>query len=307
MYFRSEPLQLFRFLKKERIDIVQLYGLKANTIARPVAKLAGCKVVATIRSVDSWRRWYHILLDRLSSPCVDLWISNSKAGRDIAIKRERFDASKIKVIHNGINLDRYKQMPKDEITKFKEFYGIGKNEFVIGEVANLREMKGHVDIIDAIPSIVQEYNNVKFFFAGEDLSNGYIQRYAKDKGLDKYIVFAGYCDNIPEILSIFDIFILPSLWEGLPTSIIEAMAMGLPIIASNVGGIPELIDDGVNGILIEPQSTQQIASSILYLLKNRDVAKEMGERNVIRARQSHDISIKAREYEATYIDLVKGL
>ncbi len=305
IHFRSKFLQLLHFLKKEKIEIIQLYGLKANTIARPLGKLAGCKTIATIMSIDSWRKWYHVLLDRLTSPFVDIWISNSEAGRDIAIKREKFNKDKIKVIHNGINLENYHRISEDKIINLKEQYSIKKNDIVIGEVANLREMKGHIDIIDAIPSIIQKFSNVKFFFAGADSSNGSVEKYAKAKNVDKYIIFAGFCNNVPEILSIFDIFILPSLWEGLPTSIIEAMAMGLPIIASKVGGIPELIDNGVNGILIEPRSPQQIASSIIYLLENRDIAKKMGERNIIRARQNHDVKFKAKDYETIYMDLVK--
>ena len=304
--FRFGIIQLFSFLKKNNIDIIQLYGLPINVVARPIGKLAGCKVIATIMSVDAWRKWYHVLLDRLTSPCVDLWISNSKAGKKVAMKREKFSAAKIKVIHNGINLTEYQRIAEHEIMKLKRKYGIAQDDIVVGEVANLREMKGHLDVIDAIPTIIQQYPNTKFFFAGEDVSNGEIERYAKIKGVDKYIIFAGYCDNIPEILSIFDIFILPSLWEGLPTSIIEAMAIGLTIIASNVGGIPELINSGENGILIEPRSPQQLASTILYLLKNKDVAKLMGERNIGRARQNHDIESKARDFENTYINLLKN-
>ena len=302
---RFGGIQLFSFLKENDIDIIQLYGLRVNVVAMPIGKLAGCKVIATIMSIDAWRKWYHVLLDRLTSPCVDLWISNSEAGKKVAIKREKFTAAKIKVIHNGINLGIYRRVAKDKIIKLKQKYGITENDIVVGEVANLREMKGHKDVINAIPIIIQQYPNIRFFFAGKDASDGEIERYAKAKGVDKYIVFAGYCDNIPEILSIFDIFILPSLWEGLPTSIIEAMAIGLPIIASNVGGLPELIDDGENGILIEPRSPQQLASSILYLLKNKDVAGLMGERNIRIARQNHDIESKARDFEKVYTMLKK--
>jgi len=297
-------LSLYKFLKYKKIHIAQIYGLRASILARPICKLAGSRVIGRIVSVDSWRKWYHVLLDRLTSLWVDVWISNSYAGKEISIKREKFPADKIIVIHNGIDLSKYKRIPDDDIGRLKKHYGIKDNDMVIGEVANLKSMKGHVDIINAIPTIVEKYENVKFFFAGEDASNGEIERYAKEKNIDKYIIFAGFCSNIPEILSLFDIFILPSLWEGLPTAIIEAMAMGLPIIASKVGGIPELIDNGENGILIEPRSPQQIASSITYLLENQDIAKMMGEKNIIRVRKNHDIKIKALEFESVYITLV---
>jgi glycosyltransferase involved in cell wall biosynthesis len=241
----------------------------------------------------------------LTSSWVDVWISNSYAGKEISIKREKFPADKIEVIHNGIDLSKYKRIPDDDIGRLKKHYGIKDNDMVIGEVANLRSMKGHVDIINAIPTLIEKHKNVKFFFAGEDASNGEIARYAEEKNVDKYIIFAGFCNNIPEILSLFDIFILPSLWEGLPTAIIEAMAMGLPIISTKVGGIPELIDNAKNGILIEPKSPQQIASAILYLLENKDLAKSMGERNIARAWQNHDIKQKARDDEKIYMELMK--
>jgi glycosyltransferase involved in cell wall biosynthesis len=304
IYFRR-LLYLLTFLKKNKTNIIQLYGLKANILSRFIGKLARCKVIATIRSIDSQRKWYHVVLDRLTSPFVDLWISNSYAGKDIAIKREKFPTEKIKVIHNGIDLSKYIKLPDNDIMRLKKHYGIAENDIVIGEVANLRNMKGHIDIINAIPTIIQRYENIKFFFAGEDASNGKIEKYAREKKIDKYIIFAGYCDNIPEILSLFDILILPSLWEGLPNSIIEAMAIGLPVIATKVGGIPELMDDGENGILIDPKSPQQIASAILYLLENKDLAKSMGERNIARAWQNNDIKQKARDYEKIYMELMK--
>ena len=297
-------IQLFYFLIKNKIDIIQLYGLRANILVRPLGKLAGCKIITAIRSVDSWRKWYHVLLDRLTSLWVDIWISNSYAGRDIAMKREKFPSDAIKVIHNGIELSKYKKLPVDEISKLRKHYGIADEDIVIGEVANLREMKGHVDIIDAIPIIVEKYENIKFFFAGADNSNGEIEKYAKQKNVSDHIIFAGYCENVSEILSLFDIFILPSLWEGLPTSIIEAMVMGLPVIASKVGGIPELIDDWENGILIEPKSPQQIASAVLCLLDKREILSEMGEKNIVKAWQNYDVKMRARDYEKIYMELI---
>lgn len=304
IYFRFKSISILYFLKKNKIDIIQLYGLSVNVLARPIGKLSKCKVIATIMSVDAWRKWYHVLLDRLTSKFTDLWISNSEAGKKVTLEREKYVAEKIVVIHNGINLQRHQRIPVNKVKELKRIYGIAEYDIVIGEVANLRKAKGHIDVINAIPKIIQKYPNTKFFFAGEDMSGGEIAKYAKSKGVYDYIIFAGYCNNIPEILSMFDIFILPSLWEGLPTSISEAMAIGLPIIASNVGGIPELVDNGVNGILIEPNNPQQLASSLLYLLQNRDVVKLMGEKNIKRVRENHNIKQKAKDFERLYINLL---
>jgi len=301
----DKKLKLLKFLMKENIDIIQLYGLRVNIWARLLGKLAGAKVVATIRSVDNWRKWYHVMLDRLTSMWVDVWISNSYAGKEVAIKREKFLADKIKVIHNGIDLSIYQRIPNNDIVVLKKKYGIKSNDIIVGEVANIRDMKGHIDIINAIPNIIKRNRNVKFFFAGEDMSNGEVEKYAKAKNVSEYVIFAGYCHNIVEILSLFDIFILPSLWEGLPNSIIEAMAIGLPIIASDVGGVSELIKDGENGILIKPKSPQQIASSIIYLIENPNIAEQMGNKNIIRARQNHNIENKARDYEKIYMELLE--
>ena len=302
-------LKLFSLLRRGRFDLVQFYGLRADTLARPLAKLAGVPViVSSIRSPDPWRKGRHVWLDRLTAWPTRLWISNSEAGRQTRITRERFPAGRIITILNGIPLppaERTALPSPAERAAFERETGLAPADGPrVAFVANLRRMKGHVDLIEALPEVLKACPNLKVLCAGRDDSQGEIPRLARERGVDHALRLLGFCSDTQALIRQCDFLILPSLWEGCPVSVMEALSLGRPVIATRVGGIPELLDSGQEGLLIEPRAPRELADAILKLATDPERRTQMGE--AARARAERDFSVErmTRRIEETYLELL---
>jgi glycosyltransferase involved in cell wall biosynthesis len=297
-------IKLFSFMKQTRIDLVHLYGLQADVLGRIAARLAGVSVVVSgIRSPELWRKWHHSWLDKGTSGLVDLYISNSEAGRQTTIKREGISPEKIVTIYNGIDMTEFDN-PNFDKNSLRTTYGLASSTQVVGVVANLRSMKGHADVIAALPAIVEQIPDVAFMFIGRDNMNGEIQRLAQESGLSEYIIFTGFNPEVRPFYELFDLFLLPSTWEGCPVSILEAMAMGKPVVGTTVGGIPELVVEGQTGLLIPPHNPVAIASSVVSLLKKPDEARKMGQAGRARVEEHFTLPEMVRKIETVYDKLL---
>lgn len=262
----SGIIRLIRLIREWKIDIVQIHGLRADSIARWAVKLGGAKaVISTIHSIDPWRKWQHILVDKITAPFVDHYVAVCNAAAKVSIEREGLRSDNVTVVYIGVP-DLI--IPREQSDNIKEKLSITKNSPVVGILANLRDMKGHRYVIEALPELRHEFPDIVFLFAGRDDSNGEIREYAEKLGVSDSIRFLGFWKNPAELFAVMDMFLLPSDWEGLPVSIIEAMNAGVPVIASRVGGIPELIWDGEDGILIRPKSPEDIKKSITLLVRD---------------------------------------
>jgi len=297
-------VKFHHYAKDKQFDLIRTYGLKADIIGRLVGKWLHIPVnITSVRSTDPWRKWYHVWLDSFTSQLTDLYLSNSEAGRMAIHHRERIPLSKIVTIHNGIDLTPYvsEMSNTPEIrAKYRKMFGISPATRVLGIVANLCKMKGHATIIDALPRIQREFPDIKCLFVGRDDLNGVVHRYVREKKLEKAVIFTGMRKDIPEILSMLDLFLLPSLWEGFPTALLEAMAMKKPVVASAVGGIPEMIDSKKTGLLIPPQDPNVLSDAVIWLLNNPDIATALGKAGYERVRQCFSADRLVTETEDIY-------
>jgi glycosyltransferase involved in cell wall biosynthesis len=301
--------KFYRFAKRKQVDLLRTYGLKADIIGRVIGRLLGIPVnITSVRSTDPWRKWYHVLLDVLTSGLTDLYLSNSEAGRMAIHQREGIPLSKILTIPNGIDLAKYKtdntQLSEISAT-YKKMFGIAPTDRVIGIVANLCKMKGHKTIIDALPRIQKVFPNIRCFFVGRDDLYGEIHNYVREKDCEHTVIFTGFRRDIPDLLPVFEVFLLPSIWEGLPTVLLEAMAMKKPVVASSVGGIPEIVEDEKTGVLIPPQDPDALAEAVIFLLKNPDIADKMGQAGYERVRRNFSLDNTVAKTETVYDRLIE--
>ena len=294
--------KLYRFAKKRKFDLIRTYGLKAEIIGRIVGKLLGIPVnITSVRSTDPWRTWYHSWLDSLTSGLTDLYLSNSEAGRMATHRRERIPLSKIMTIPNGVDLSKWRW---NIFPTCHNSFGISSSIPVIGIVANLGRVKGHTTIIDALPRIQRHFPDVKCLLVGRDDLHGEIQGYVREKHFEDTVIFTGVRHDIPEILSLLDVFLLPSLWEGFPTALLEAMAMKKPVVASDVGGIPEMVESGKTGLLIPPGDPDALAEAVIFLLQHPERASEMGEAAYNKVRQDFSLDTLVARTEEIYEHLI---
>ncbi|SMC79205.1 glycosyltransferase family 4 protein [Pedobacter nyackensis] len=266
--FYKSPMAFFSkykaFIEKNEIDVVLNFGLRTEIISRLVSKKFGVKkMVSNIRSTDDWRKWYHTTLDRLTKSSVDLWVSNSIAGKRIFHKRERISEDKIKVIYNF-----YESPESHEVQINLIKPGILK----IGILANITREKGYFDLIDLSKELESMGIAHQFTYAGIDKLNGAFEAELEKNGLSDKFEYMGYIKKKKTFFDQIDLFLLPSYLEGMPTVILEAMAFKKPVISTTVGGIPELIDNGKNGYLCPPGNIKCFAQSIESVYHGKSVS-----------------------------------
>lgn len=297
--------RLYRFAKEKQIDLMRTYGLKAHIIGRIVGQFLRIPVnISSIHSTDPWRKWYHVLLERLTSRLTDLYISNSEAGRIATHQREHIPFSKIVTIPNGIHVEDYR-VEDAHVEIMRRHWGLTPDDRVLGIVANLRMMKGHTTIVDAFPLIQKNFPRTKCLCIGIDHLHGDIQHYVRVKQLEQAILFPGFQKDIPIFLALLEIFLLPSLWEGLPTALMEAMAMKKPVVASAVGGIPELVEHGKTGLLIPPNDPRALAEAVVYLLRDPERAQRMGQAGYEKIQREFSLHTMVAKTEAIYDQLLR--
>lgn len=299
----SSFMDVVRFVRAERIDLVQTYGLRADTVGRLAAKLGGASVVvSSIRSIDPWRRWWHVWLDRATAPLVDKFISNSRAGKLATVRREKFAPERIEVVYSGVPV---RPIPFERRGEIRAQLGVQPDSYpVVGVLANLRAMKGHRDVILALPTILREFPRSVFLFAGRDDSHGAIEAFAKQEGVASAIRFLGYVEDTTRLLAAMDIFLLPSHWEGLPASIVEAMHAGLPIVSTAVGGIPELVRHEEEALLVPPGAPAALAEAICRLAADPAFGRRLGDAALARARREFTIEAMVARTAAIYEELL---
>ncbi len=196
---------------------------------------------------------------------------------------------RIELIYNGIDLSRFIAESSPSKNALRQRFGL-RGEPVIGIIARLSEVKGHIYLIQAMKEILESYPKAQLFIAGDGKIKDDLIKLARGIGIIDNVVFVPEVSDTLEALSAMDVFVMPSLNEGLGLSLMEAMAFGLPVVGSNVGGIKTLIQDGYSGILVPPANPASIAKAVVDLLKDRKRAQYLGDnaRNFINLKFSED-------------------
>jgi len=292
-------------VRQRNVALVHLYGLRANLPGRPLAHWAGARaVVGAIESIDPWRKWYHTAADRLTARWVDRFVAVCEAARQAAIARERFDPSRIVVIPNAA-----REMPSAETfdcAELRRRFGLQSTDGpVIAHVANLAPEKRHCDLIDAAASLVARFPKIVFLCAGRDEMNRANQRYAVSRNVADHFRWLGYVGNVAEVIAAADFAVLPSSHEGLPVSILEVMTVGRTVIATPVGGVPEVVRDGVNGLLVQPRDPPALARAIERLASDVALRRKLE----IEARQTvqreYSVERLVQDTQRLYLELIE--
>jgi glycosyltransferase involved in cell wall biosynthesis len=296
---RPWPWRLHRILprvaamRRRGFHLVQTYGLQADVVGRLLKRRLGMvKLLNSVHSTDAWRSRPKVLLDRWTAGAVDRIVSVSHAGSRVRIERERLDPRLFVYIPNGIEIDPPGLAARDEA---RRALGLRQKDApVIAHIANLRPMKGHGEVLTAATDVLARYPSAVFLLAGRDESDGRYQRQAQALGLGDRLRFLGFHPHAREVMRAADLFILPSYYEGCPIAILEAMAERRPIVASNVGGIPELVRHEREALLIEPRHPDALRDAIVRLVEDRALATGLTEaaRRRVEAEFNRDTMIR---------------
>ncbi|MDA8324668.1 MAG: glycosyltransferase [Nitrospiraceae bacterium] len=292
---------IVRVIHKEGIDLICTHGYKPYIQGWIASRITGVPIIAVSRGCTSENlkvRIYEFMEDvflRFSDRVVA--VSHGQKGK---IEKAGVPAKKISVIHNGIRLNGKPDLPTDLI---RREFAIGRDAAVIVSAGRLSPEKNFGLLIDAAGMITDEKIEAGFVIFGEGPLRGPLEAKIKEKGLQNNFFLPGFKKNLAEYVSGADIFVLPSFKEGLPNVVLEAFALRKPVVATRVGGIPEIVMDGISGFLVSPSSCGQLSECIIRLIRNPEMATEFGEAGYKHVRAHFDIGQQTRVYEELYMRL----
>ncbi len=297
-------LALSKFIRDNRFHIVHTHLPRADFYGRLVARLCHVPFIfSTVHSAEKHRekkhKFLHSFLDKISMGFANEIIAVAESVKRHIIDKQGIDSDKIVVIRNGIDIGRYAGSGNPEVTR-REF-GFHNNSVIVGVVGRLNKQKGLAFFLRAACEVLKVEKRVQFLIVGEGPQRYELERLSKRLGIDQWVVFSGFRADVPSVLSVMDIFVMPSLVEGFPLSLLEAMAVGKPVIASNIGGIPEIVKDRESGILVPPRDPEALAEAIVELLKDRANWKVMGENGRQRVIEYFNVERMVRDYEEFYL------
>lgn len=291
---RHAPAALFRlylYLVKNRIDVLHCHMYHAASKGATIGRFAKVPVIVTSEhGKNTWKKWYHHLIERyLVSAIVDKRIAVSDDIRDIRIKKDGVNENQIAVIPNSVNT-------KVQLTKQKLC------PRVLGSLGRLVDAKNFENLIRAVKKLIEEGNDIELIIAGEGEKRKNLEALIDSLELSSVIKMPGV-QVANEFLSSIDIFVMSSKREGVPVALLEAMAHGLPIATTAVGGIPEVIRDNVEGLLSDACDSQALANNITRLLSDFDLRKRLGTSSRKRAVELYSLEKVLNNWLELYISL----
>ncbi|MBP2673509.1 MAG: glycosyltransferase, WbnK-like family [Deltaproteobacteria bacterium] len=295
-----------RILAERRISVLHAYLPAANVLGMAAALGRGTRVrIVSKRALCRYKEGHPVYsrFEELANLAADAVMVNSRAVAEEVRRSERFTGGKMFLVYNGLDIPPEREGRKPPPADL----GLPPDAPLVSYVANLREDKGHLCLVEAAQAVAAVFPAVRFLFVGrEDREAASIRDRIRILGLERHILLTGSRRDVAEILDASDLVAHPGEQEGLSNAILEAMAAGLPVVASSVGGNPEAVEDGETGRLVPPGDAPAMASAILELLRDPARAAAMGRAGRERARRRFSLEGMVSEVERMYLELLRG-
>ena len=293
----SAAWRLSRLLKRLRPDVVHAHdphGVAMAALALSMSTEPAAPPLVAARRVD-----FHIkgnALSRWKYRQVDCFVCASEAIRQMLIA-DGIPAARAVTIHEGIDLGRVAAAPAADL---HADLWLPHHAPIVGNVAALVPHKGQRHLIEAAAIVTKKVPDARFVIAGEGELRAVLERQIKDHRLEKHVFLAGFRPDILSVHKAFDIFVMSSVTEGLGTSLLDAMACGKPIVATRVGGMPEVVIDGLTGLLVAPRDHEAMADAIVTLLRDDALRTRMGAAGQVRVREKFSAERMVQDTLALY-------
>jgi L-malate glycosyltransferase len=298
--------RLARYLRLEKFEIFHAHDLYSDLLGVPAAWIARIpRIVASRRDLGDWwwytprNRWVLTRVLRLAHVVV---ANSSMVAK--TLQSDGIATHKIRVLRNAIE----PAIASSKISLRLQLLPNSADATAIVTVANMHvESKGHHHLIAAAKQVINDFPKTVFVLIGDGPLRPTLQKQAVELSISENVLFLGQKMNASQLVHAFDIAVLPSLSEGLPNSVLEYMSAGLPTVATSVGGIPELIDDGIHGILVPPGDSNQLSAALIRIITNPTEAQSMGTNASARAKAEFGFERLVRELEELYASGINGL
>lgn len=298
--------KLVNIVKKEKIDILYTINFPLSQFWGAISAKIG-RVTANVTRISRTNPTFHAkrrkLVNRFMMPSIDKVIAQAYSQKEYLVNSEKIDAEKIEVISNGVDLSKFRKS-KDELA-LKESIGVPGDARVVGMVGRLVSEKGYPVFLNAARIILNKMPDVHFLIAGDGVEKENLKKITDQLQIESNIHFLGTIENVPQVVSLFDVAVLSSDFDTFSNSVLEYMAMSKPVVATNVGSIYEAVQHDVNGYLLQPGDPEGLAESVLKLLRNKILAVRMGDTGRKMVEDKFSIQKMIITYENLFMELVR--
>jgi len=296
---------LLSLTKNKKVDMIHTFFEKSEVMGWLAMRLSGTPVwITSRRDLGFKRKKIYDKIFRMTSKDCKKCIANCNAVREQAIQQENLPPGKIEVIYNGLDLSEYQQTLKNE--SLREELGVVNGVPLVGLIANFNfEIKGHIYFLGSAKKILEKVPNAKFVLVGDGALRLRYEEVARELNIKKDVYFLGKRTDVPAIISSLDVSVLSSTNEGFSNVIMESMAAGKPVVATNVGGSKEMIKDGITGYLVPPADSNAMANAIMDLLKSPEKAVAMGGMGRKVVQEKFTVETMVKKYEELYFSLLE--
>jgi L-malate glycosyltransferase len=301
----KQIVRLALFMRREKVRILHTQDLYSHLVGVPAAVMAGIPVITNRLDLGhTLNRWHRVAL-KLLSIGITKAMANSEGVRRMLIDSEKMNPRKIELIYNGVDLDRFQFAARPSFSQRESLLSeVEPDDRPIVVVANLLPVKGHDVLLEAAVRVVAYFPRVKFVLVGAGGCRSDLEARARSLSIEKQVLFLGSRQDVPQLLSGMEISVLPSLAEGFSNAILESMAAGLPVVATDVGGNREAVMEGETGFIVPPKDPDVLADRLIRLLEDSSLAQRMGRAGRQRIELCFTLDRMVRETEEFYGEIL---
>ena len=301
---RFDPATLPALLKvvdRKQIDILHLHGYGATTFGRIAGGMRRLPTILHEHANLTDTPWFQKVADRLLEPMTDIGIAVSESTAEFVIKARQLPPEKVKVVYLGVPLEEFSRpRTADEISSARAELGMEPGDFAVGTVTRLHESKGNSYLVDAAQIVRRTHPEARFYIVGEGPLRPALEEQARALGLGDRVVFAGFAKDVARVVSAFDVSVFPSLWEGTPLTVFEALAMGKPIVATDADGLLDVLKHDRDALIVPRRDPPALAAGIVRLIEDPALRARLGAEARVTG-QHYDIGAFVRKMEQLYV------
>jgi glycosyltransferase involved in cell wall biosynthesis len=293
-------------LRQGKADILCCHGYKPDILGLLAGRWAKVPVIAVARGWTSATRKVRLneALDRLALRWMDRVVCVSEA-QAIKVRHTGISGRRVVVIPNAIDSERFRRPDPLYKERLDQFFPL-PCEHIVGAAGRLSPEKGFAVLVEAAARVLHQHPRVGFVLFGEGPLRAALSRAVADHGLENRFILAGFREDFEQYLPHFDVLVLPSFTEGLPNVVLEALAAGVPVVATDVGGTPEVVDEGVSGFLVAPGDSEALANKIVNIVTDDEVRRALGRRGKKRVQEHFTPAAQAAKYQEVFAEVIEG-
>ena len=291
---------LLKIVRKKRIDILHLHGYGATTFGRIAAGMRSIPTILHEHANLTDTPWFQKVADAILEPETDIALAVSQSTADFVIKARQIPHDKVKVVYLGVPMEEFSRpRSPEEIAEARAELGVAPGEVLMGSVTRLHDSKGNDYLVEAARLVVDQRPQTRFLVFGEGPLRADLEARATRLGLGDRFRFAGFARDVARVVSAFDVSVFPSLWEGTPLTVFEALAMGKPIVATDADGLVDVLTHERDALIVPKRDAAALAAAMVRMIDEPETRQRLGDEARISARQ-YDIATFVSKMERLY-------